>query len=231
MRYRTPETFAKPVRSYQSVTKRDASPTLTTTPAMSPLSRLHPLTQRDPLPMLKLVRQQWGGRSDLWIFGYASLIWRPDFHVAEQRLAKVHGWHRALKMWSRVNRGTPATPGLVFALLSGGSCHGMVLRVSAAGADEVLERLWDREMVTGVYDPKWLHCSTAQGPVRALAFTLSRSSPNFTGNLPERRYRQIFSQATGRYGTTLDYARDTLHSLRQHGIRDRALEALLRHAP
>ena len=83
-----------------------------------------PVPVRDPAPMLARVRQEWGGQSDLWVFAYASLIWRPDFAVAEQRLARVHGWHRALQMWSRVNRGTPAYPGLVFALLSGGSCQG-----------------------------------------------------------------------------------------------------------
>jgi len=32
-------------------------------------------------------------------------------------------------MRSRVNRGTPEQPGLVFALLHGGSCHGVVYRV------------------------------------------------------------------------------------------------------
>jgi cation transport protein ChaC len=78
---------------------------------------------RDPAPMLANFLQQWGGQDDLWIFAYASLIWRPDFEFSEQRPAKLHGWHRALKMWSRINRGTPAVPGLVFALLSGGSCR------------------------------------------------------------------------------------------------------------
>ena len=70
--------------------------------------------------MLGTVLDQWGGASDLWIFGYASLIWRPEFEFAEKRPASVHGYHRALKMWSRVNRGSPECPGLVFALLSGG---------------------------------------------------------------------------------------------------------------
>ncbi len=181
--------------------------------------------------MLEAVRKDWGGTSDLWVFGYASLIWRPDFEVAEHRLAKVHGWHRALKMWSRVNRGTPECPGLVFALLSGGSCHGMVLRVSGNNVPQVLDKLWLREMVTGVYDPKWLTCSTSLGPVRALAFTLSRQSPNFTGELPSDHYRQIFSESCGRYGTTLEYARQTLDSLKDHGIHDHALRHLLSHAP
>ena len=39
---------------------------------------------------------EWGGAEDLWVFGYGSLIWRPDFVFAERRPARVHGWHRAL---------------------------------------------------------------------------------------------------------------------------------------
>lgn len=178
--------------------------------------------------MLERFLHQWGGRDDLWIFGYASLIWRPDFEFTEQRRARVHGWHRALKMWSRINRGTPECPGLVFALLSGGSCHGVVYRVPRHDVPEVVAMLWLREMVTGVYDPRSLRCSTAKGPVHALAFTLSRRSPNYTGELSETRYQQIFSDACGRYGTTQDYVRQTLESLQRHGISDAALARLLK---
>ena len=180
--------------------------------------------------MLQQALRDWGGRTDFWVFAYASLIWRPDFDVAEQRPAQVRGWHRALKMWSRVNRGTPDTPGLVFALLSGGSCRGAVLRVPARDGERVLRQLWAREMPTGVYDPRWLACQTGQGTVRALAFTLSRHSPNYTGELSEATYRDIFARARGRYGTTLDYARQTLECLRERGIHDHGLARLLRHA-
>ena len=63
--------------------------------------------------------------------------------------------------------------------------------------------------------------------VQALAFTLSRSSPSYTGELPPDEYRRIFAQASGRYGSTHDYAHDTLHGLRQVGIHDQALARLL----
>ncbi len=82
-------------------------------------------------------------------------------------------------------------------------------------------------MPTGVYDPKWLHCHTAEGTVRALAFTLSRRSPNFTGELSEERYRHIFANAVGRYGSSLDYAQQTLLELQRHSIHDAALARLL----
>ncbi len=183
---------------------------------------------RDPKPMLDRVIDEWGGHQDLWLFGYGSLIWRPEFGFIERHPARVHGWHRALKMWSRVNRGTVENPGLVFGLLSGGSCRGMVFRVPAADGLETLGRLWLREMPTGVYDPKWLDCTTPHGSVRALAFTLSRRSPNFTGNLDDERYRHIFASAVGRYGSSLDYAQQTLLELRRHSIHDAALARLVR---
>jgi cation transport protein ChaC len=187
-----------------------------------------PKPLRDPQPMLDRVIEEWGGHHDLWLFGYGSLIWKQEFEHAERRPARVHGWHRALKMWSRVNRGTPQNPGLVFGLLSGGSVQGMVFRIPAADGLETLGRLWLREMPTGVYDPRWLECVTPGGKVRALAFTLSRRSPNFTGELSEARYREIFASATGRYGTSIDYAMQTLLELRRHSIHDAALARLVK---
>ena len=177
--------------------------------------------------MLKTALQQWGGHSDLWVFGYGSLIWRPEFSFVEQRHATVHGWHRALKMWSRINRGTPDCPGLVFGMLSGGSCRGMVFRIPHEHGHEAIHKLWQREMITGVYDPRWLDCHTPHGKVRALAFTLSRKSPNHTGELPDHEYRRILAQACGRFGTTRDYAQATYDELRRHGIHDRALARLI----
>lgn len=183
---------------------------------------------RDPAPMLEKALAEWGGHQDLWVFGYGSLIWRPEFTYAERRPAKVVGWHRALKMWSRINRGTPDCPGLVFGLLSGGSCHGVAFRIPKAEGAEVLAKLWCREMTLAVYDPRWLICQTTHGPVQALAFTLSRKSPSHTGELTEAEYRRIFSDACGKYGTTLEYAARTLEELARHNIRDRHLERLLK---
>ena len=187
--------------------------------------RVPPL--RDPQALLARARREWGGRSDLWIFGYASLLWRPEFEFKEHRPAQVHGWHRALHMASRVNRGTPERPGLVFALLPGGCCHGAVYRVPRARAADELERLWRREMPTGVYDPRWLRCRTPLGTVQALAFTLSRRSPQHIGRLPDAQLLDILRHARGRYGTTLDYLVQTASALHSRGVRDHEIERLV----
>lgn len=189
-------------------------------------------TVRCAATLLQRTFDEWRAQGDdLWLFAYGSLIWKTEFDVAEKRPARVHGHHRALQMWSRVNRGTPERPGLVLALINGGSCCGMALRVKAEHVPDMLPQLWQREMPNPVYDPKWLPCQTPQGPVKALSFTLSRHSPNFTGCLSDARYREIFAHSRGRYGTTLDYARLTCEHLRAIGIKDAELERVVALAP
>jgi glutathione-specific gamma-glutamylcyclotransferase len=194
-------------------------------PAPEGPTPLKPL--RDPQALLLRTRREWGGRGDLWVFGYASLLWRPEFAYDEHRQAFVHGWHRALRMASRINRGTPERPGLVFAMLPGGSCHGGAFRVPRDAAPAVLELLWQREMPTGVYDPRWLPCRTPQGVVNALAFTLSRKSPQHTGRLPEPQLVEILRHSRGKYGTTLEYLVATAQCLAERGVRDREIERLM----
>lgn len=184
------------------------------------------LTLRDPQALLAQTLRDWPADADLWVFGYASLIWRPEFAADETRGAAVHGWHRALRMRSRINRGTPERPGLVFALVPGGSCRGVVYRIARSRAERELERLWLREMPTGVYDPRWLPCRTPAGPVRALAFTLDRASPAHTGVIPDGEMLEILRHARGRYGSTLEYLLETAACLRERGIRDREIERL-----
>jgi cation transport protein ChaC len=167
----------------------------------------------DDLQSMDRITREWGGRNDLWVFGYASLIWRPDMAVAERRLAQVHGYR----------------PGLVFALRPGGSCQGVAMRVPRAQVPAALESLWAREMPSQVYLPRWVNGHTEEGVVRALTFILPRTHPNHTGMLTDEQYRAIFADRVGgRYGHTLEYALSTLHSLREWGIRDAGLERLVR---
>ena len=108
-----------------------------------------------------------------------------------------------------------------------GSCRGAVYRIPRErGADE-LERLWQREMPTGVYDARWLACRTAQGNVQAMAFTLSRRSPQHLGRLPDAQLVDILRHARGRYGTTLEYLLETARALKERGVRDREIERMV----
>lgn len=183
--------------------------------------------QPDVDALLRERQHRFGRVKALWLFGYASLIWRPECPTADQRPARVQGWHRALRMRSVINRGTPERPGLVFALLSGGSCRGEVHRLPAHSAEAELRRLWAREMPTGVYTPRWLPCHTAQGMVPALAFTLSRRHEACLAPMDDATVLDILRHARGRYGTTLDYLAQTARALQERGIRDREIARLM----
>ena len=171
---------------------------------------------------------QWKSHDDdLLLFAYGSLIWRPDFAFSSGIAARVQGYHRALRMRSQTHRGCREQPGLVLALLSGGSCRGLVYRVPKAEGEAVLRTVWAREMVNDAYQPRWLPCTTAQGVQRALSFTLSRRSPHCAAVPSDAELLHILRHARGGYGSTLDYLANTVKSLRAHGIHDVALERQL----
>lgn len=181
---------------------------------------------------LSVVLAHWDSASPLWVFAYGSLIWNPDF-VFDRRLpARIHGYHRRLCLWSRVNRGTPDCPGLVAGLDRGGSCAGVVYRLPAAAARAEFERLWEREMFMGSYAPRWLNCQLVDGTHQhALAFIVRHDAPNYAGKLAETEILDVFRRGScGRFGTSLDYLVNTVRSLHEHGLRDPHLERLARHA-
>ncbi|MGA7780662.1 MAG: gamma-glutamylcyclotransferase, partial [Paraburkholderia sp.] len=80
----------------------------------------------------------------------------------------------------------------------------------------------------GSYRPAWLPCTLADGRrVEALAFVMRRDVASYTGKLTDKIVQTVFGCASGRYGTTLDYVSRTTAALRESGMPDRALEALL----
>jgi cation transport protein ChaC len=179
----------------------------------------------DPAGLQRMLDQLAQGRP-LQLFAYGSLIWRPDFDCVAMLPARVHGYHRTLRMRSNIYRGTDSQPGLVLALIPGGSCDGVLYRIAPDCAADVLRQVWAREMVSGVYLPRWLACRGRDGaPLgTALAFTLPRRSPSLVRPLADEELLRVLRHARGRYGSTLEYLRNTVASLREHGIHDRDLE-------
>lgn len=169
----------------------------------------------------------WNGVDDLWVFAYGSLIWRPCFPSLERLAVRVHGYHRALCIWSHDHRGSPETPGLVFGLKRGGCCRGVAYRISAEHVVDTFQALWMREMLTGAYRPAWVRCEARGATVRALVFLLNPGCREDAGTLPQDRLLSVVQSAVGLSGPCLDYVLQTDRALRAHGIGDGRLGALV----
>jgi len=167
-------------------------------------------------------------RGDLWVFGYGSLMWSPGFRSSQKSPGKVHGYHRALCVYSHRYRGTPSQPGLVMGLCRGGSCWGMAYRVARARARRVLANLYRREMGNRVYLPKFVRVSVRGGrEVRALAFVADPKHAHFVGDLDVAHTARLVAQGRGQRGRNIDYLSFTLAHMHELGVRDPHLDRVL----
>jgi cation transport protein ChaC len=175
---------------------------------------------------------RWDGRSPLWVFGYGSLVWKPELEFDARAPARVYGYHRRLCLRSVRYRGTFDCPGVVAGLDRGGCCAGIVYRIPARGLRAQFERLWEREMFMGSYDARWLRAVRLDDgrPLTALAFVVRHDAPNYAGRLSEGELIDILSRACGQYGTSLDYLLRTVEGLRASGVPDPHLERLAQRA-
>ncbi len=169
-----------------------------------------------------------GARDDFWVFGYASLMWRPGFDYLEVRPATVYGHHRALCIYSWLYRGTKACPGLVFGLDRGGSCLGRAFRVAADRTEAVRDYLFAREMEYAVYRQVTLAARLADGRrVAAFSHVVDRACEQYAGKLSEARLVELVRQGHGTMGSCRDYLVNTVAHLDELGIRDGPLHKLL----
>jgi len=165
---------------------------------------------------------------DLWIFGYGSLMWRPEFRYERKSVGLLKGYHRALCILSTRYRGTARKPGLVMGLCRGGSCWGMAFRIPAQRVPYVLAKLWAREMLRRVYEPKLLPVRVDSGrKVRALAFVADAGHPQFMRELDLHGRAQLVAQGIGQRGRCTEYIRRTLEHMYDLGVTDPHLAKVL----
>jgi cation transport protein ChaC len=167
--------------------------------------------------------------SDLWVFGYGSLMWRPGFDFIEQVPARLIGEHRALCVYSFDHRGTPEKPGLVLGLDRGGACRGVAFRVAASLRDATIDYLRGREQTTHVYREVmrsvWLE-NEARERVSALAYVVDRGHVQYAGRLGLAEQLRLVQQGHGRSGNNRDYVLATVKSIEAQGFRDAQLHQL-----
>jgi cation transport protein ChaC len=171
-----------------------------------------------------------GETGEFWVFGYGSLVWRPGFPFEERCVAVLHGYHRALCVYSHVHRGSPERPGLVLGLDRGGSCRGLAFRVAADRWPHTLDYLRGREQVTMVYRETMHDVRLVDGRrIRAVAYTVDRAHAQYAPNLSDAEIVRLVRLGVGQSGANPEYVRNTHQHLAEFGIHDKRLEWIIGH--
>ena len=163
---------------------------------------------------------------DFWVFAYGSLMWNPGFPFLESRVAKVHGYHRRFCLRSRNYRGNAEVPGLVLGLDRGGSCQGVVFKVSLQEAPRVLDYLFEREMLRDSYHPRWVRATCAEESRPALSFVINRDGIDYAHKLSFELQSKTIAVAVGNRGSNYDYLESTIQQLDRLAIPDKGLKTL-----
>jgi cation transport protein ChaC len=175
--------------------------------------------------MLDELQAELPAAEPLWLFGYGSLIWKPEIDHAEERVAIARGWHRSFCMNMTRWRGTKLSPGLMMALDRGGQCKGVAFRLTDDNLRQQLGKLFRREMTLKPtsYKPRILKLASDGGPMIALAFVINRNGLTYAGPLDESHVVERLATSCGHWGSGADYLYNTVKNLEERGIHDRHL--------
>lgn len=165
----------------------------------------------------------------LWVFGYASLLWKAGFEYDEEILGFIKGYRRAFHLACFEHRGTPELPARVATLERDDQavCWGIAYCIkSAEAAKKAMAYLEVRECE---YDVKnVVEFFTEESPnkpvipeVLVFMSTLDRvKNKYYLGPAPREEMSMQIAMATGPSGPNCDYLFNLVVALRDIGHED-----------
>ncbi len=158
-----------------------------------------------------------------WIFGYGSLMWRPEFPYRRRLAGFVDGWARRYWQGSTDHRGVPEAPGRVVTLTPAPRqrCWGVAYRVAPDEWERVTGSLDHRER--GGFDRMEFAVAFRdrdRPPVRALVYVATERNPNYLGPAPDAEIAAQIRRARGPSGPNVEYALELAAALRRLRVED-----------
>jgi cation transport protein ChaC len=152
----------------------------------------------------------------IWVFGYGSLIWRPDFPFFEARRAYVDGWQRRFWQGSHDHRGVATDPGRVVTLIEAGGarCYGRAYLIGPG----VFEHL-DRRESNG-YQRHRVRICFDNGEAVGVMYVATYDNLAYLGDAPLEDMVKQIRRAAGKSGTNVEYVLKLASALRELGESD-----------
>jgi len=161
--------------------------------------------------------------TDVWVFGYGSLVWRPNFPFAEARVATISGWSRRFWQGSTDHRGVPGAPGRVVTLIEelGAVCWGRAYLIEADSRDTVLSHLDYREKGGySLHEVKIAFPDASNLPVKGLIYIATPGNPNWLGEAPLDHIAARARISIGPSGHNAEYVLELAQALREMKAED-----------
>lgn len=166
----------------------------------------------------------------LWIFGYGSLIWKPNFPFIQKKPAILTGWVRRFYQASPDHRGTKVCPGRVVTLLPDPTekCYGMAYQIANTHREKVLNYLDIREQ-------KGYSLLTEQivllgvGSVPALVYIAATDNPHYIGPESPKDIAAQITKCTGPSGSNLEYFLQLRTALQKFSPSEKHLDDIFQH--
>ena len=164
-----------------------------------------------------------------WVFGYGSLIWRPDIPFRERRVAYAQGWTRRFWQGSHDHRGLPHAPGRVVTLVpaAGARCGGMAYFVERAAMQETWDELDYREK--NGYRREAVRLEFDDGAADGAVYVAPMGNRAWLGPAPLPEMAAQILRSAGPSGSNIDYMRRLAGELRRLAIEDEHVFRLERH--
>ena len=169
-----------------------------------------------------------------WIFGYGSLIFRPDYDARERRTATLRGYARRFWQASPDHRGTPEAHGLVVTLVPSTTLTpaeaalgtDTVGVASLVDVDDALMATLDHREKAG-YQRLLLPLDLDDGrTVDGLVYFADAENPHFRGPLDTDTIAAHVASSRGPSGDNSDYVLRLDVALRDLGVDDPHVAAI-----
>ncbi|XP_041832161.1 glutathione-specific gamma-glutamylcyclotransferase 1-like [Melanotaenia boesemani] len=149
-------------------------------------------------------------QTSLWIFGYRSLVWKPDFKYIRSKVGYIQGYKRRFWQGDNFHRGSDELPGRVVTLIEDddATTWGVAFEVSDSQVEESLKYLNVRETVCGGYITRIVDFypeGEDRSPVPALVYIATADNPLYLGPATPEEIGAQIAVCRGRTGHNLEY--------------------------